>query len=340
MNLRRSAIIGAAIVAGLAVLYTVFWFVAVGQARDIVLGWVAHRAAEGYHVRYRGIDTDGFPLRLRVTLTQTSLGGPRPERPWRWDAERVVIELTPWNFRRYRLSSPGRHAVELIAGTEPLAAQGSVEDLTVDIDDAGDRASAKLRVKALALASNSDAIGLDELSVHARRLGVPTDHDTASLALDVDGRNFRLPDRVVLPFGPEFGRFVLEAQVKGPLSGGPRVEALTAWRESGGTLEIAKIELAHGPVIAAGTGTFALDPDLQPLAAFTAQVQGLLELVDGLARLGALRPRDAQTAKFVLGALGRRSDSGAFVHAVPVTIQDRRLYVGPIAIAPIPPIRW
>ena len=338
---RRIAVIAGSVLALLAALYVVFWFVAIGQVRTVVMRWIDSRVADGYTIHYGDIATGGFPFRLRAVLTETSIAGPRADRPWRWDADRVVVELAPWNFRRYRISAPGGHAVEFMNAGELLAGRGTVEDLVLDLYDGGENMSAALRVQKLAMANTVGAVGVEELRVDAHRLGTAsTDHRDATMALDIVGRDIRLPDRVVLPFGPQFVRIALEARIMGAIGPGPRTDALAAWRDAGGTLEIGKIEVTHGPVIASGTGTLALDPALQPLAAFTGTIQGLSELVDALVRLGTIQPRDAQTAKLVLAALGRRSDSGAIVHTVPITVQERRLFVGPIPIAQLPPIRW
>jgi len=84
----------------------------------------------------------------------------------------------------------------------------------------------------------------------------------------------------------------------------------------------------------------ALDADLQPIGAFTTRIEGFFETVNALHEKGLIRSQDAVTAKMVLGVLSKRNDAGRISLTVPLTVQERRLYVGPVPLAVIPPVRW
>jgi len=84
----------------------------------------------------------------------------------------------------------------------------------------------------------------------------------------------------------------------------------------------------------------ALDAAMQPIGAFTARIEGFFETVDALRENGIIRPRDAVTAKMVLGVLAKRNEAGRLSLAVPLTLQDRRLYAGPVPLIEVPPVSW
>src|SRR6185295_1371880 len=74
-------------------------------------------------------------------------------------------------------------------------------------------------------------------------------------------------------------------------------EAVAAWRDAGGTLEIRRLTLDWAPLALAGDG---------PLGAFTLRIAGYAETIDAIAGAGALRPREAAAIKAALNLLARQ----------------------------------
>jgi len=141
------------------------------------------------------------------------------------------------------------------------------------------------------------------------------------------------------------GRAMLTATLMGAVPptppGGSPPEALARWRDDGGTVEIQRLALGWGPLSVTADGTLALDEGLQPQAALSAHVTGYGETVDALLRAGMVKPRAAFIAKLALGAMAKTPANGGPPEiAVPVTIQDGKLYVGPAALLVMPRIDW
>ena len=72
---------------------------------------------------------------------------------------------------------------------------------------------------------------------------------------------------------------------------------------------------------------------------------GILQLQEAatslLAGAGIIKPHPAALAKTVMKALARKQGMpGAEELKVPLSLQDGWLYVGPVALAKLPPIRW
>ena len=77
------------------------------------------------------------------------------------------------------------------------------------------------------------------------------------------------------------------------------------------------------------------------MGAFTARIQGFFDAVDLLREKGLIRSRAATTAKIVLGALSKKSaEGGAATVSLPVTVQDRTLFTGPVPLMRLPPLVW
>ena len=73
----------------------------------------------------------------------------------------------------------------------------------------------------------------------------------------------------------------------------------------------------------------------------TARITGFRETVDALVAAGAVRPRDAMTAKIVLGVLAKTPEDGGPPRiTAPLSAQDGALYIGPVRLFHLPAIRW
>jgi hypothetical protein len=85
----------------------------------------------------------------------------------------------------------------------------------------------------------------------------------------------------------------------------------------------------------------ALDGDMQPIGALTARIGGFFETIDALRAKGMLGAREAVTAKLVLGVLSKRpAGGGARILTVPLSLQHRTLYAGPVALGRVPRLAW
>ena len=72
-----------------------------------------------------------------------------------------------------------------------------------------------------------------------------------------------------------------------------------------------------------------------------ARAQGFFEALEALRRQGVIDGRDAMTATVVLGVMSRRpANGGPASLSVPLSIQSRSLFVGPVAVSRLPEVRW
>ena len=96
-----------------------------------------------------------------------------------------------------------------------------------------------------------------------------------------------------------------------------------------------------GPLAAAGDGTITFDQDMQPLAAGTLRVAGLGETLDLLSNAGLIATGQATIAQVMFGAVAQPPAGGGRPQVkLPLTVQDGFVYIGPIKLAPLPPLDW
>ena len=341
----RIGLIALVVAAGLAVLWVVAWFTVASNMRAQTLAWVEARRAEGFTVRYGKFELGGFPIMLRATIEGPGLGRSDTRAPWDWQGERLVMQARPWTPWRLRLALDGAQTVRLAGGAGPSTYSGTVAELTLDLvlGDGGPE-SGRLSVAGLDLstAKGTPAIAVERAELTARRgFPDPKDYRAPSLDVELTARGLGLPEGLDLPLGRVIGALRLKASLRGTVPAGPWQAALAKWRDDGGTVEVARLGLAYGPLDVRANGTMALDGDMQPIGAFTAKVQGFFPLIDALREKGLVRGRDAVTAKVVLGVLAKRpADGGPPTLNLPLTVQGRKVYAGPLALAEVPAIHW
>lgn len=339
----RWAVAGAVLAAVFAALYVVYWFTMALQLRSGIAEWAAARRAEGMSVVYRGPELSGFPFRVRARLEAPAMKADAAPAPWRWQGERAYIELRPWNFSRLTVRLPGRHELRFVDAGKETAVDATAKAFAADIDFASGRAvAADATGEGIVAVGNRDFAGarVDRLTATVRMPVLDrADHRTPTVEFDAVLEKGRLPDRVEAALGRDVQRLAIAGQVLGAVPKGPPKASLATWRDAGGTVRIDRAAADYGPLSVKGDGTLALDKAMQPIGAFTANIEGLFETIDRLRDKGLIRGRDSVTAKVILGAFMRK-DGGRHALNIAVTVQDRTVYVGPVALMSLPEIQW
>jgi hypothetical protein len=160
------------------------------------------------------------------------------------------------------------------------------------------------------------------------------------LSLQADLANLVLPARLHVPLeGP-----VTRASLTGRLLGLPPAtlgaESVAKWSAEGGVFEIDSASVSWPPLAAQGNGTLAFDKALQPLVSGTVTGRGVGETLKILAKAGIVNPDQAQMAGLAFGLLSRPGADGAPELTLPVSIQNRVLSLGPVALAKMPELKW
>lgn len=344
LGVLRKALVAVVVVAVLAAAYVGAWFFLALQFRDGLADWVAARRAEGMTVRYGTMTLGGFPFWLRATVTQPALAARAPAA-WSWQGEVAIVEARPWRLDRLWIRSPGAHTVtvEVVPGQSETY-RGVVRALTANMVFARGRPTrADVALAGLAMRGGTPVrpLSVAEARIKVERPpAVDPDYRVPTLEADIEVQNLRLPADREPPLGREVARLRLVGSIMGLVPDGPLAPALERWRDTGGTVKVTRLETRYGPLSLTGDGTLALDGAMQPIGAFTARIEGFLETIDALRDRGLVRGRDAVTAKVVLGALARRSEGGAPSLTIAVTLQEGKLYVGPVALLEVPRLAW
>lgn len=320
--------------------YTAWWAALAGKVRTALTEAPGRALAEkGVVLDIRNPVVGGFPLSVTVELsgmraqwpsgTVLELGAVTASAP-AWDP--TDINVTSSAPLRLDLAGSARH--------DPLSGTAGGLSLLADLglDGKPHRVAATLTaVRTLTDAPWAAAETIVTWTAPAKPPEGPTDPQ-GQISLLV--RDLDLPGTVPAPLSRRIEQVALTYEPRGPLPAKPSVEGMTAWRDGGGTLEILGGRLLWSGMDLRANATLALDSALQPEGAGTAELSGGHALIDMLAQSGGVKPEQVEAVKAGLSMLSKRTDDGRSVLRVPVTLQNSRLFVGPLHVATLPPIPW
>ncbi len=325
-QVRRRVFIGAGAAVVVVAVYAGYWNYIAAQVRAGIEQWADLRRAEGFDVSYGAITVSGFPFRLVAQMA-----APKVAHSWSWQGPTFVISARPWRLGRFKVKAPGLHQVSYGGGDYFIDAATFRAKLRFR---RGAPAKIRLTVRDLVVrnAADQDVGGIDTAEVMI---------DPSGNALRVNADGLLVPHELIPGLGRKTRHLDIEAQAMGdfpdiaqamPVNG----DTMTRWRDSGGTIEVRRLTLNHEPLTVSGDGTLALDQAMQPIVSFTFQVEGHMEALDRFRQAGLIKAQPYTLAKVGLGTLPR----GPLGLKVPLTVQDRRVFVGPVPLAKLPLVSW
>lgn len=340
--MRRSTIfrlLGAVLVIGIAA-YSVFWWIAAGKIEEATIAWQAAVKAQKIDASWQAMRVTGYPLSFRLELSDAGLkdGAINPAAELR--APMLTASLRPWNFHHFWLAAPN--------GLDATAGPAATPLLRLNTDHASGAVSlandgtATIWLSLYQTKETMAAIPLSAQAVHAWAIvppGAPAAHQDANLAVALDVHSLSLP--IAPPgFGPTVDDLAFGLTMTGAFPPGPLRDAAAAWRDGGGTLELDHLHLRWGDMEITGSGTLALDNELQPVGGFSGGVSGFDQLLSALVATGRIKASDARVARLALAMLAKAGPDGRPEISTSLTIQHGEMYLGPAKLGPAPRIDW
>ena len=323
--------------------YTGYWFIAAGEIGDRIDDWAQKQRAEGLEIETEGTQVAGFPTRFEVTLREPRIHDTR--NGWRWAAALLRAEASAWDFSEVTVFPDRRNAVQvLVEGGEWRNIDAEIDDgrLVVRLDDERHFEEIALDLQGLEVAGiwpeglaqvgslQANGVALDDAA---------TGEDVLKTSIAV--RDAVLPSDLAEGLGETLDFLDIDASVIGsiPSERGTN-EAIIAWRDAGGTLELTGFRVRWGPLGIETSGTIALDGAMRPIAAMTADIIGYGDVIDALIMSNLIPLGDGFIAKVAFNMLAEKPEDGSapVLRGVPVTAQDGELTVATIKVAELPPL--
>ena len=340
--MRRSTRLGLAIVVALLVLfgvYTGFWFYAASHVEDGLGQGVAALHAQQVAASWHSIRVGGFPFAFDVELREARLSDHAGIPGVEIRAPRLRGTARPWNPRIWRVAAPDGLSATTTAPGKPavtLKAQTATGSVAI-----GAEGGARVWVGLAAFTADGGAhlAARDVDAWFSLPSHPPRTHTEPAFGVALAAREVTLP-MMPAAFSKPLDELALGATVRGAIPAAPAREAATAWRDSGGTLELDHFTLHWGALAITGSGTVALDAQLQPIAAFSGEVEGYPELIGALVAAGHIPAGEARLARLGLALLSHTGADGRPQIKTSFRIQNGEMYLGPAKLGPAPHIAW
>jgi hypothetical protein len=335
IRFRRPLVIAALALAGLVIVYSGLWLWEAGRVHARIDQFLAARAANGMVFSSDELTVGGFPFATTARFTKVALRGLPHLAEATLDAPELLARSRPWRPDTWQFVMPQGLSLTLPgAGFSAEAARGEAIPL-----EAGGL-SIRIRGTGLDAAVAEDKVKAGAFEVKLTLPGKPPeDHTGTSLGFQFSLDGIDLPEPVA-GLGPHVAEIAVEGAVHGRIPPIPLSGALALWRDAGGTVEFHHVALRWGDLTLAADGTLALDPEMQPLAAFSATLEGWKAILDALAGEGSLTRSEADFARLGLSMLARPGPDGVSQLKTPITLQNGQLYIEKARVARLPRLAW
>ena len=319
--------------------YSAVWFVVADRIAEGVRRWADQALARNLDLSWQSLRVAGYPLAYQIELGEARLRDTTSGRALELRTPVVSASARPWNFRLWEVSAPAGLAAIAGPADAPVAtltaraAEGQVTltaerrtDVRLGLEDPALVAGGRLAAREATLA----------LSVPEEP---PRTHREPAFSLALDLRDVDLP-AVPAPLRDRVDEIALDLRVMGAIPDAPPRRAAEAWRDAGGTIELDGLAVRWGELGFTGSGTVALDSDMQPEVAFSGSVQGYNELMAAFGEAGLLRAGDARLARLALSILAKPGPNGKPQIATSFAIQNGEMFLGPAKLGKAPHIAW
>ena len=295
--------------------YALYWHLLSERVRDGIAGWADERRNAGWSVEFSDPDLAGFPFRISIRIRAARMAAPGGSPEWRLPD--ATLTMAPWSPGRIRIDAPGTHRIAF--GGNEAVVEAAEAEIVLGAQRAATLAAPSIRL--------SGGAALEVRTVKARIEKPPGNPAGFTLS----ARSLSSP-RLLPP-----GRAVSDIRLEGMVQGSAEpADALGVWaerwRDAGGEIALRSFALSWGTLEIRGDGAFLLDGDLQPEGALNVEVADMDRAAEALAAAG-IAPSIAMLAV----RLVRRPDGSV---RVPVRLQRRRLYLGPVPVLELRPVRW
>lgn len=333
----------ALVVVSAVAIYGGAWWLVAGQVKTLSEQWIDDQRQRGWTISYAPLRVGGFPQWPQLEFEDLQVAAPLSDGGWVWTAEAATVVPAALDLSQISVLTPGRQTFRppgQVGTPWTLTAFSGRTDLSLD-------AQSRLQSGEVTLGDMEilDPAGLPIFGAARVQMAlglvnelITPDAPYAKFSSSADAVRIAADTK---PFTRSIPAFRLDLDLLGAISPGRLTDALNDWRTNGGTLEVRRFLLDWPPLLISADGTLALDRNLQPIAAFSTRISGFRETVDALVDDGQVSAGDAQSVMLVLNLLAQTpSDSGAPEITVPVSVQDRRLSVGPFNVMEVPEVSW
>ncbi|MBL8698989.1 MAG: DUF2125 domain-containing protein [Alphaproteobacteria bacterium] len=331
------------IVVAAALLWCAGWYGIAAYIEHRTLAWVERQRAAGTAMEAKRLAIDGFPFTWRLVAEDYVIGQGDPVAQ-RVSGHRLEATLLPWRLHDIPIRLPGMHRFERqnVGGGFVFEIEATRPEARLLLTPAGRMRELDLDLGGLTLRVPNTAATLTaaRASIVAREIDPidPKTRDFWNLAVALD--QVDPPSGWMAPFNRPIRRAGFEIGVRGErVRAASPADAVIAWRDSMGVVELRDLTLDWSPLVVTGAGAGGLDRQNRPEAALSFRVSGYEELLNALVESRQIGTRQATGLRIALAALAKPNPQTRRNEVVlPITAQEGQLTILGFPLLPLPPI--
>ncbi len=328
-----------------AIGWTIAWILLALHLRTGIDNWMDARRAQGEMLVHGDQTLGGFPFAIRFAFENVEWRRVDGSRTLSAGADRLRVAADALSPTRLDLHAAGAVSVRwespFLEGRMTTTEAGGWVDLAAAPVDrvAVDLTGVTGFDRAGAVIARADRLSVVVDPTPPPRPASPGSvPESLILLLTVDALEHAETAALRLPFeGPADAS--LSATVRGPLPLDIDPVELALWRDAGGVVDIDRLRIGWKPLDLTADGTLTLDGLMRPEGAATAEIRGLPATIDRSVDMGLLAPGLASLLKLATVAFsGNSRNGGGRAVRAPLTLQDGRFSIGPVAVARVAPL--
>jgi hypothetical protein len=282
----------------------------------------------GYTVQYKSLTTSKNPFLLSVTLDNPTIKD--PHNLYQLTGPQIVISAYPWSYRIITVTLEGTHRLELPSFTNTHLAQSQLTgaQCTFTLNSSHKANTALLKINRLDLMAGTAPLPLSfhDIDVDLQGLSEPllSQGHIQFKALGVDD---------ILHISQHDHPFTFDMTYS--LQGVPhrtKARSLKEWRDERGSFKVHNLRASWGTLEINANGILALDDRMKPTGEMGATIVGYDDALSIMGTAAYIKPKDAQAASFALNLLGGENAQGRKQITIPLTLEDGRLFLGPVKL--------
>ena len=238
-----------------AIGYPAYWLYAASLSESLLQNWIEEQRSNGFTVNHRPVERSGFPLVIRLTLP--ALEASNAEMGFSWRSEKLQLELQPWDLRRLRLDALGPQQVQFKPSQDIANFTANTTGFSgvAVIGNSGALTALSIVLKEVRLTESEQGQLMQSGRILAdiRRPEKPIAHTEPAFEISLAAEHINTATVKAPILGDTIANIRVKAEFLGPLDGDTLINAVSSWRQSGGTVEVHWLNLIWGASICAPT---------------------------------------------------------------------------------------
>ena len=338
-----------------AIIYSIYWLIQANLLEEKFRKFSNGIGDRNISISFENINITGFPFSFSANLTNPILifgvtQGPNDNRKYlKLRNNLISVQIYPWNYSSYIIKFGKEYKFDFYNSIQQFSFRGVTEKFNISLIfdrkfDAFeldfDIAQFKLQTENLVTLFSAKNLMLSLSKPIKLPLPNANDEIKSNYKLVIRSEGSTLAKIFKLPVSKMVKLIFVKIKIFGNLNIPVNLENLKSWLKDGGIIEVEDFGIIDTVFESKLNGTVSLDENLQILAAFVAEVEGLPFILQNLSDNSHISIDAANKLAFLLKLMSQTSPNGTMKNRFSMTVQDRQLFIGLTPVIGLPLISW